>query len=163
MPLEAQIREREWFIERARKRIAKLDKECAAEMLRLEECKRKLEERRALHQKREAPPPVQLHTDPAGEVARLQQMVSEFQRQLHQGLPVPPTVSRCRVRKREDFVPATEHEVMELMSDRQEEMNAVLVSGNPVEAARISGLITDATKSLFPTPVRSSMETNMVS
>ena len=28
---------------------------------------------------------------------------------------------------------------MEWMSDRQEEMNAVLVSGNPMEAARISG------------------------
>ena len=163
MPLEAQIREREGFIERARKRIAKFDEERAAELLRLEESERKLEELRALHKKQDVPPPVQLHTDPAGEVARLQQLVSELQRQLHQGLPVPPTVSRCRVRKREDYVPATEHEVMEWMSDRQEEMNAALVSGNPMEAARISGLITDATKSLLPTPVRFSMETNMVS
>ena len=69
------------------------------------------------------PPLVQPHTDPAGEVARLQQMVSELQRQLHQG---PPTVSPLW--KREDCVPATEHEVM--------------ISGNPMEAARISGLVT---------------------
>ena len=116
MPLEAQIREREGFIERVRKRIAKFDEERAAELLRLEESERKLEELRALHKKQDVPPPVQFHTDPAGEVARLQQLVSELQRQLHQGLPVPPTVSR-RVRKREDDVPATEHEVMEWMSD----------------------------------------------
>ena len=42
MPLEAQIREREGFIERARKRIAKFDEERAAELLRLEESERKL-------------------------------------------------------------------------------------------------------------------------
>ena len=59
----------------------------------------------------------------AGEVARLQQMVSELQRQLHQGLPVPPTVSLLRILKREDYA-ATEHEVMVWMSDRQEERNA---------------------------------------
>ena len=105
---------------------------------------------------------MQLHTDPAGEVARLQQMVSELQRQLHQGLTVPPTVPRRRVRKREEYVPATEHEVMGWMSDRQEEMNAALVSGNPREAARISGLITDATKSLLPTPVPASMDQHVV-
>ena len=44
MPLEAQIREREGFIERACKGIAKFD-------LRLEESERKLEELRALHNK----------------------------------------------------------------------------------------------------------------
>ena len=42
----------------------------------------------------------------------------------------------------EDYVPATEHEVTEWMADLHEEMNAALVSGNPMEAARISGLIT---------------------
>ena len=42
----------------------------------------------------------------------------------------------------EDYVPATEHEVTEWMADLHEEMNAALVSGNPMQAARISGLIT---------------------
>ena len=88
-------------------------------------------------------------TPSAGEVARLQQMVSDLQRQLHQGLPVPPTVSLFRVRKREDHVPASKHEVMEWMADRREETNAAFVSGNPMEAARISGLIADSTKSFL--------------
>ena len=47
-------------------------------------------------------------------------------------------------------MPATEHEVLEWMTDRQEEMTAALMARNPTEAARISSLITDATRSLQP-------------
>ena len=39
---------------------------------------------------------------------------------------VPPPISPLRVRKREDYVPATEHEVLEWMADRQEDMTAAL-------------------------------------
>ena len=43
-------------------------------------------------------------------------------------------------------MPATEHEVLEWMTDRQEEMIAALMAWNPTEAARISSLITHATR-----------------
>ena len=44
------------------------------------------------------------------------------------------------------------------MDDRQEEMNAALLSGNPSKAARMSGLIIEATPVAFPP----SMVTNLV-
>ena len=47
-PLDAQIRAREAFIERSRKRIAHYDEERAAEISRLEESEKRLEELRAL-------------------------------------------------------------------------------------------------------------------
>ena len=89
----------------------------------------------------------------------------ELQKQLHQGQHAtgsPVVVSPFRIRKREDYVPATEQEVMEWMTGRQGDMNAALLSGNPSEAARISGLITEATKSLQPVVVSPSMVTNVV-
>ena len=48
MPLEAQIRAREAFIERSKKRIEQFDVERAAEVQRLEESQRRLEELRAM-------------------------------------------------------------------------------------------------------------------
>ena len=108
--------------------------------------------------------------DPGGEVAQLQQVVADLQRQLQQhaapvvpaqGVSPVPSISPSRIRKREDCVRATEHEVLEWMTDRQEEMTAALIARNPTEAARISSLITDATRSLQP-EVLPSMVTNMV-
>ena len=105
-----------------------------------------------------APQPV----DASAEVSRLQQMVLDLQRQL-QGPVAPLVVSPFRSRKREDYVPATEEEVLEWLADRQEDMNTALMAGrNPVEAGRISGLITDATRSLRPTGAEPSMVSNMV-
>ena len=105
-------------------------------------------------------PPV----DVAGEVARLQQMVSDLQRQLqHQGgLVVAPAIVPSRIRKREDYVPSTDQEFLEWMADRQEDMNAALMAGNPAEAARVSGVITDATRSLQSVTMQPSMITNRV-
>ena len=74
-------------------------------------------------------------------------MVVELQRQLQQHgvLVVPSPISPFRIRKREDYVPATEHEVLEWMADGQEDMTAALIARNTTEAASISSLITDAT------------------
>ena len=158
MPLEAQIRAREAFIERSKKRIEQFDVERAAEVQRLEESQRRLEELRAMVLVQPiAPQPV----DASAEVSRLQQMVLDLQRQL-QGPVAPLVVSPFRSRKREDYVPATEEEVLEWLADRQEDMNTALMAGNPVEAGRISGLITDATRSLRPTGAEPSMVSNMV-
>ena len=79
-----------------------------------------------------------------------------------QGVSAVPSISPFRVRKREDYVAATEHEVLEWMTDRQEEMSAALMARNPTETTRISSLITDATRSLKPELVPPSMVTNMV-
>ena len=136
MPLEAQIRAREAFIERSKKSIKQFDVERAAEVQRKEESQERLEELRA------------------------QQMVLDLQRQL-QGPDAPLVVSPFGSRKREDYVPVTEEEVLEWLADRQEDMNTTLMAGNPVEAARISGLITDATR-LRPIGVEPSMVSNMV-
>ena len=59
-------------------------------------------------------------------------------------------------------MPETEHEVVEWMTDRQEEMIAAPMARNPTEAVRISRLITDATRSLQSESVPPSMVTNMV-
>ena len=49
------------------------------------------------------------------------------------------------------------------MDDRQtDSRNAKLLSGNPSETARISGLITDATRSLQPVAVSPYVVTNVV-
>ena len=155
MPVEAQIRAREVFIERAKKRIEQIDLERAAEVRRLEESQKRLEELRAMILVQPvAPQPV----DASAEVSRFQQMVLDLQRQL-QGPVAPLVVSPFRSRKREDYVPATEQEVLEWLED----MNTVLMAGNPLEAGRISGLITDATRSLRPTTgEQPSIVSNMV-
>ena len=90
-------------------------------------------------------------------------MVMELQKQLGEHVPGNPTVvSPFRVRKREDYVLASEAGGDGVMTDRQEEMNAALLTGNPSEAARITGLITEATKSLQLVVVSPSMVTNVV-
>ena len=79
MPVEAQIKAQEAFIERAKKRIEQIDLECAAEVRRLEESQKRLEEFRAMVLVQPvAPQPV----DASAEVSRLQQMVLDLQRQL---------------------------------------------------------------------------------
>ena len=113
----------------------------------MEESQKRLAELRALQvtQPGPLPPPV----DANAEVSRLQQMVLDLQRQL-QGPVAPLVVSPFRSRKREDCKPATEQEVWEWLADRQEDMNTALMAGNPLEASRISGMITDATRSWQP-------------
>ena len=65
------------------------------------------------------PPPAPV-TDASSEVARLQQMVMELQMQLGQHvLGNPAVVSPFRVRKREDYVPAIEQEVIEWMTGKE--------------------------------------------
>ena len=114
-PLDAQIRAREAFIERSWKRIAFYDEERAAEVSRLEESEKRLEELRAMQRAQPGLPSTPV-ADASTEVTRLQQMVMGLQKQLHQGQHAtgsPAVVSPFRIRKREGYVPATEQEVME--------------------------------------------------
>ena len=134
-----------------------------AAMGRVQECERRLEELRAARNVQQAKPSLP-PANAFGEVARLQQTVSDLQRQLqHQvGRVATPAMVPSRIRKREDYVPATDQEFLEWMADRQEEMNAALMSGSLPEGARVSGMITDATRSLQPVTIQPSMITNMV-
>ena len=173
----------EEYIARAKKRLLQHDATIAAARQALEKAKHDKEvdvqgvaDGEDLMQKLKtqvADPtmPTLLPADAVREVTRLQQMVVELQRQLQQhGVPVlpqkvpvvPSPISPFRIRKREDYVPATEHEVLEWMGDGQENMTAALTARNTTEAARISTLITDATRSLHPESVPPSMVTNMV-
>ena len=182
-PLEKQILATEEYIARAKKRLLQHDATTAAARQALEKAEHDKEvdvqgvaDGEDLMQKLKtqvADPtmPTLLPADAVREVTRLQQMVVESQRQLQQhGVPVvpqgvsvvPSPISPFRIRKREDYVPATEHEVLEWMADRQEDMTAALIARNTTEAARISSLITDATRSLHPESVPPSMVTNMV-
>ena len=115
IPLESQIQAREAFL--ARKRIVHIDQERAAEVLRVQECERRMEELRAARNAQQAkpsPPPA----DGPGEVARLKQMVAVAAMR-SRGFTSAPS----RIRKREDYVPATDQEFLEKWHVRQAEMN----------------------------------------
>ena len=136
-PLEKQILATEEYVARGKKRLLQHDATIAEarEALRKAEHDKEVDvqgvaDGEDLLQKlklQQADPamPILPPADPVGEVARLQQMVVEFQRQLqHHGVPVVPQgapvvqspISPFRIRKREDYVPATEHEVLEWMT-----------------------------------------------
>ena len=144
-PLDVQIRAREAFIERARKRIALYDEERAAEVSRLEESEKRLEELRAMQRAQPGPPPAPV-TDASSEVARPAD-----------GDGIAETVgSTCAWQSCSRFsFPCSEEEGLrpcdraggDGVDDRQtggDECSALV--GNPSEAARTSGLITEATQ-----------------
>ena len=177
-PMEKQILATEEYLARAKKRLLQHDATIAAAREALQKAEHDKEVdvqgvadgedllKKLKTQVADPTLPTLPIADPVGEVARLQQVVADLQRQLQQHCaPVVPThcvsavpssISPFRIRKREDYVPATEHEVLEWMADRQEEAR------NPTEAARTSSLITDATRSLQPESVPPSIVTNMV-
>ena len=133
LPVEVQIRQREAFIERARKRIAKIDEDRLSEVRSLEEAERKLTELRALAQ---TPPP-----QDSSEVDQLRSMVSQLQAQVDsfRAVPVPDRQSR-----REDFVPHCDEEMQEWMESRQKDLQTAVMAGHLVEVSRISNLLTKA-------------------
>ena len=94
-----QIRAREAFTERSKKRIEQFDVEGAAEVQRLEESQKRLEELQA----------PQL-VDASAEVSRLQQMVLDVQRQLQGPVALHSKVGRGPR-------PTTEEEILEWLAD----------------------------------------------
>ena len=135
MLLESQIQAREVFFERARKR-----------------CTHQLEELRVAQNVQQAKPSVP-PVDAAGAVARLQQMVW-----------FGGCASRCSESDSEEggLRAIDDQEFLEWMADRQEDVNAALMAGRPAEAARVSGVIIDATRSLQSVTMQPSMITNVV-
>ena len=88
MPVAVQIRERQAFIERARKRIARIDEERQAEVRSVEEAEHKLKQLRDLCTTQQEQPVGPTVADSGAEVQRLQAIVVELQRQLeHSGGP----------------------------------------------------------------------------
>ena len=138
LPVEVQIREREAFIEGARKRIAKIDEDRLSEVRSLEEAERKLTELRALAQ---TPPP-----QDSSEVDQLRSMVSQLQAQVDSFravlVPDRQSLNPKRVCRREDFVPHCDEEMQEWMESRQKDLQTAVMAGHLVEVARISNLLT---------------------
>ena len=136
MPVDVQIRDREAFIERAHKKIAKIDEERASEVKSLEEAERKLLELRAQSQTARQP-------DSGSEVHQLRSMVSQLQAQIDslRDSAGPNPKRTCR---REDFVPHCDEEMFEWMESRQKDLQAAVVSGHLPEVARVSQLLTTA-------------------
>ena len=75
VPVAVQIWEREVFIERARKRIARIDEERQAEVRSAEEAEQKLEELRALCAAQQEEPVGPTVADSGAQVQRLQAIV----------------------------------------------------------------------------------------
>ena len=117
---------------------------------RIQECEGRLEELRALRKAQQVKPSPPVET--SGEVARLQQMVVDLQCQSRRSEPHSER-GGVRARDRPGVLG---------VDGRQTGVNAALMSGNPTEASRVSGVITDATKSLQPVTMQLSMITNMV-
>ena len=126
LPVEVQIREREAFIERARKRIAKIDEDRLSEVRSLEEAERKLIELRQLHR----------HLRHPRTVHQLRNMVSQLQAQVDSLRAVPGLdrqgLNPKRVCRREDL----DGVAMEGFESGG--------CGGLVEVARISNLLTKA-------------------
>ena len=129
--MDAQIRAREAFIERARKRIAHYDEVRAAGVSRLEESE--AVGRVEGNATRTARSPARMQMLPRGGPSPADGDGIALQKQLGQHvLGNPPVVSPFRVRKREDYVPATEQEVMEWMTERNERSALV---GEPFQSS----------------------------
>ena len=138
VPLDVQIRAKEAFIERARKRLAQLDEERTPEVQ--SEGKRTEGGRTPVVASRTAMLTIPTASrffcrsgpSPADGVGiatavaprNFSHSISRF--------------STSHSEEREDYVPATEVGVVEWMADRQEEMNATLMSWNLSETARTS-------------------------
>ena len=137
VPVVAQIREREAFIERAKKRIARIDEERQAEVRSLEEAENKLNQLRALRIPQQEQP-ISSVPDSSAEVQRLQAIVSQLQRQLEQSAT---RANPVRPRLREDFVPNSVEEMQQWMFDRQQDLQEATMAVRPGEVSRISQLM----------------------
>ena len=151
VPVDVQIRESEAFIERAQKRVAKLDKERAEEVARMEAAQANVE--RLRHTQTQPPPP----PDTISVIQSLQMQVEQLQTQL-----------RCeKTRDRpgrlpEDFMPMCDEEILQWMQDRQADLHDATLSGNATEVSRLCHVIADAATAFSKTLTPPSLLANSV-
>ena len=181
-PVEKQILATEEYLARAKKRLSQHDVKIAAAREALQRAEQNKEvdlqgiadgETLLQKLKTQVPDPTSPTlpaADPVGEVARLQQMVADLQRQLQQhGSPVVPQcgpvqespLKRGRV-LREDFVPHTDDELAQWMHARQSEMDAAIATGHTSEVCRLAALVAEGAATLKSWNRSPSTVSNMV-
>ena len=139
VPVEAQVKECEAFLTRARSHLAELDSKRVTVMENIEASEKRLLE---LRTKMQAPPPTE-----ESEVQQLRGLVSQLQAQVEslRGPSVdvhsPNPKRPCR---REDFVPFCDEEFQEWMERRRKDLQTAVETGQFSEVARISQLLTQA-------------------
>ena len=122
--------EREAFIERAKKRVARIDEERQAEVRSFEEAENKLNQLRALRIPQQDQP-ISLVPDSSAEVQRLQAIVSQLQRQFEQSshrCQSSPTKVGEKI-----FVPNSVEEMQQWMFDRQQDLQEATMAVRPGE------------------------------
>ena len=148
--MEVQIRDRDPFIKRARKRIAQIDEDRASEVRSLEEAERKLNDLKAFRAVQVDPA-----STPLPELEQFQMRVAQLQAQNAEPLSssnrqavgsgaAPDRGSRLR----EDFVPLCDEDVVRWMRDRLLDMQDAIAAGNAHEMARLCQVVVSAAQEL---------------
>ena len=140
-----QIADCKGFVERAQKRLVKLEAERDAEHALLEEGRARLArlEAQAAARVVTPPPPAPIA------VSDLEAEVSRFRAELAATrAPVVDPDSQDpdpkRPRRREEFIPNCDEEMQEWMEDRNKDLQEAMVAGRLPEVARVSHLLTKA-------------------
>ena len=155
------------FVERAQKRLVKLEAERDAENALLEEGRARLARLEAQAAARVVAPPLPAPTavsDLEAEVSRLTAELAATRAAVVDPDCQDPDPKRpCR---REEFIPNFDEEMQELMEDRHKDLQEAMVAGRLSEVARVSHLLTTAAQewqqlirqqSLMPSAVATSV------
>ena len=167
IPLTEQIADCNGFVERAQKRLVKLEAERDAENALLEEGRARLallEAQAAARVVGQPPPAPTAVSDLEAEVSRLKAELAATRAAVVDPDCQDPDPKRpCR---REEFIPNCDEEMQEWMEDRHKDQQEAMVAGRLSEVARVSRLLTKAAQewqeliqqqSLMPSAVANSV------
>ena len=145
-PLTEQIAEWKGFVERAQRRLSKLEAERDAENALLEEGRARLarlQAQAATHTVAPPPPPVTTTvSELEAEVSRLRAELAARSNPSRDSRSEGPVLKRqCR---REEFVPQCDEEMEEWLAGRHADLQTALATGQLLEIARLSQLVTTA-------------------
>ena len=143
-PLTEQIADCKGFVERAQRRLIKLEAERDAENALLEEGRARLARLEAQAAARVvAPPP-----PPSTAVSDLEAEVARLRAELAATHVTPEDQPAKKPRLREDFVPNTVEEAGLWLKSRQQEMDDAIISGNTLDVARLASAIAEGASQL---------------
>ena len=145
MPLATQLKECQLFVERKEKKIASIDQERMHEMKLLEEGTARLERLRKEVEILQQGPQIapQIPANISGDVQKLQAMVAQLQSEKEEW-----SKKKDSPRLPEDFVCASDEDLIRWLGDRQQDMNDALMAGNAGEVARMVVLVNEGTNQL---------------
>ena len=145
LPVGVQLAQCEQFVERAKKRLLQHDEQRATLAKELSEGEARLERLRAQVSNLPVPPQV---TPAEEEISKLKEMVASMEEQrdaaLQQASVKRQATASTRVTRREEFAPQCDEEMEEWMAGRHVDLQTAMTSGQLLEVARISQLMTSA-------------------